>query len=123
MSSIFGGRRIELVEGSRTLRVRVNPRPAGFAILLMLAFDTFYVLALIHFWPMIPLSLRLWLVIFLDFGVFQSLYQYFGIEILEFDERKLAIRKVVPGWNESANTTFGSAGGSNGMRAVAAIRT
>jgi hypothetical protein len=89
---------VELKAGSGMLSVTVHPGLHWLAGLSALGADIFLSAVLYHFWPVMPLFLRLFWIFILVSALLSSIYQLFGEEVIEFDSQKLTIRKGIHGW-------------------------
>jgi hypothetical protein len=90
--------KVELTATSGMLGVTVHPRPHWLAGLVALGSDLICGVLLYHFWPLVPLFVRLFWIFILVSALLSSVYEFFGEEIIEFDSQKLTIRKGIHGW-------------------------
>ena len=89
---------IELKTSSGMLSVTIDPRPHWLVGLATLTVDLIFVGILYHFWSAIPVWVRVFWIFVLVPGLWRSLYEFFGEEIIEFNSQTLTVRKGIHGW-------------------------
>jgi hypothetical protein len=98
MPSLFDGSKVDLASSSGILRVTIHPRLHGLAGVVAVGVDVVLVMIFYRFWPSVPYIERVVLLVILVASLLGSLYGFVGEEIIEFDSRKLNIRKGFHGW-------------------------
>jgi hypothetical protein len=89
---------VSVVANSGVLRVTVHPRPERTVALVIMGVDLLAASLLYELWSSTPFIIRaiwLWALVYSTATVVR---QYYGDEVIEFDARKLTIRKGIYGW-------------------------
>jgi hypothetical protein len=85
------------------VRVTIHPRLHGASGLIALCFDLVLTILCFGFWRFVPGFGRIGfgLAVFVAASLLGSLYGFFAEENIEFDSRKLSIRKGFHGWERT----------------------
>ena len=101
MSFLKRQRAVEIVALSGTLRVTINPRPAWVLLFIEALVAIVFGAMVFRGWGSMVLGYRILFVWAVASAVIAWFYQLSGLEVVEFDARKLSIRKQILGWNRT----------------------